>query len=895
MRRAELQGYIRPTPLRKSWLSHFNPMIISWCGKIVFLPRIIFMVLTLPLILQTPMAAALSEQDFRCLYAPCEQYVPNINCDSTPTPPGTQPTVAGGKIYILGDSLTKGMKAELEASLKPKYSEVRINGQDSRPLYYPSGRSGPVIDGFTALNDDKAFVAQANTIVIGLGTNTSGDATNFTKQVTDMIAAINTINTNKPNIFWTNIVGVKASKPLYASYNKVLQDLSGSLRFTVINWFATVDPNTDPTNPSGPNDSNGYFSNDSLGVHPTANGGFTKLIELINKALGGVAASPASQVTLPEECICDAGGESTTPLNGDDNIAKIYNYLLGKVVAGVNLKDYHVAGILGNMQHESGYQEQRLQGTPSGVKTPAESLSASQLAAPRLGWGLVQWTPVSKVINPLKAAGKNPNDLATQLDFLLEQLNGGTPSGEGAAGRHLVSTTNVAGATVSFELKYERHAGGAQPARIIEAQKILERARQGQLGGGTSPTPAAPAPGGIKPVIVLDPGHGGTGTNKIDRTDPATGLHDGDFNNDAERKSVFAVAQMVKAELEQAGYQVILTKDSAEALVYLRDRANIGNNAKAAIGVSIHTQGDRPFGTWQEIYVQKVGLYRGDGANKQVFNDAAVAAASQKYAAIMKQERDAIEVKSGTTVIKDNSFDARGGGIEPGNIPLVQLWATVPWIYLEAGGNNATTGLTEPQKATYAKAISSGIKKAVPPGAAAPSSTDGCGSSASTGDLPSTVLAYAWPDYRGSGYVTMKPEYAQATTAARAAGQYIGGIRYPGVDCGGFTTRLIINSGFDPTFNHSGKGGPTPTQLAWSRANWQKVGRGNTLSTADLRPGDIAFRVTSSGGNDGHTFAYAGDIPNFGSKIASASLDGRAPMAGKENPLGGNIEWYRKK
>jgi hypothetical protein len=140
----------------------------------------------------------------------------------------------------------------------------------------------------------------------------------------------------------------------------------------------------------------------------------------------------------------------------------------------------------------------------------------------------------------------------------------------------------------------------------------------------------------------------------------------------------------------------------------------------------------------------------------------------------------------------------------------------------------------------------------------------------------------------------MKPEYANAVTEAKKAGQYIGGVSYPGVDCGGFVTRVMVNSGFEAAYNHSGKGGFTGIQLAWVRANWRKLGRGNTLSTGDLLPGDVAFRVNSDGSNDGHTFMFVGKQPGFAEIIASSSLDERAPMAGRESAVASNIEWYRK-
>ena len=109
-----------------------------------------------------------------------------------------------------------------------------------------------------------------------------------------------------------------------------------------------------------------------------------------------------------------------------------------------------------------------------------------------------------------------------------------------------------------------------------------------------------------------------------------------------------------------------------------------------------------------------------------------------------------------------------------------------------------------------------------------------------------------------------------------------------GADCGGFVTRLVTDSGWDPAYNHNGKGGPTPTQKAWLDDNWENLGKGNVIDTGTLRPGDVAMLP-------GHTFIYVGDIPGFGSKIASASLCQRAPMAGSESITASNTTWYRKK
>lgn len=159
--------------------------------------------------------------------------------------------------------------------------------------------------------------------------------------------------------------------------------------------------------------------------------------------------------------------------------------------------------------------------------------------------------------------------------------------------------------------------------------------------------------------------------------------------------------------------------------------------------------------------------------------------------------------------------------------------------------------------------------------------------------LQATVKMYAWPTYRKPSYVTLKPEYDKAVKAAMKSGGYVGGIKYKGVDCGGFVTRVMVDSGYEPEYNAAK--GATATQKAWLDANWEKIGTGSTIDVATLKPGDVAMKT-------GHTFMFAGtDIDGFGSGtsgwkgVASASLDERSPMAGIEDLTESSLTWYRKK
>ena len=159
------------------------------------------------------------------------------------------------------------------------------------------------------------------------------------------------------------------------------------------------------------------------------------------------------------------------------------------------------------------------------------------------------------------------------------------------------------------------------------------------------------------------------------------------------------------------------------------------------------------------------------------------------------------------------------------------------------------------------------------------------GAGAVAGNRVGTAINYSWPEYHPKPYVKMKPSYAKAVSEAKANGEYVGGISFPGVDCGGFITRVMRNSGDDPEYNKSEA--DTSYQLKYLQGS-PKYTEVHPKSTTDVHPGDIAIR-------DGHTYMYVGKQPGFGTRIASASLDGRAPMAGSEIPADPSYQWFRLK
>lgn len=213
------------------------------------------------------------------------------------------------------------------------------------------------------------------------------------------------------------------------------------------------------------------------------------------------------------------------------------------------------------------------------------------------------------------------------------------------------------------------------------------------------------------PLIVLDPGHSGSSLTTID---PATQIRDEEYRNTPETQNMFEVATILQAKLEAAGYRVLMTKQHWDDTVCKRDRVNVANQNGAALAVSLHTSG-HTFGHYGQIYVQRMDSYREDIHGKKVFFSLPdVAALSAKYGQIFLEERRKIEGNS-VVITVNSGWGERG--LAPGNLPIVQLFAQVPWILCEAG-----VPQDDHDKELYAQSMFNSIVRCVPIGttAAAP-------------------------------------------------------------------------------------------------------------------------------------------------------------------------------
>nr|WP_249123654.1 MULTISPECIES: N-acetylmuramoyl-L-alanine amidase [unclassified Bradyrhizobium] len=191
------------------------------------------------------------------------------------------------------------------------------------------------------------------------------------------------------------------------------------------------------------------------------------------------------------------------------------------------------------------------------------------------------------------------------------QVNFRFSPGTGQTGRGLIKAFRYGlvmpgGSRIVFDLTgpariekaFVLEAANGQPARLIVELAATDKAgfQQAQAAGDTAPAlrPAvddrtvttgavvADASGehageaDTRPIIVLDPGHGG-----IDNGTMAP-------SGETEKTIVLDFAKALRAQIEKSGkYRVVMTR-SDDTFIPLGDRVKIARNAKASLFVSIH-------------------------------------------------------------------------------------------------------------------------------------------------------------------------------------------------------------------------------------------------------------------------------------------------------------------
>ncbi|MGX1322445.1 N-acetylmuramoyl-L-alanine amidase [Bradyrhizobium sp. USDA 377] len=187
------------------------------------------------------------------------------------------------------------------------------------------------------------------------------------------------------------------------------------------------------------------------------------------------------------------------------------------------------------------------------------------------------------------------------------QVNFQLPAGTGTAGRGLVKAFRYGlvmpgGSRIVFDLtgptkianSYVVEAANGQPARLVLELEEVDRAafvatlapeNRPELRPAVADAPPATVPATApdtaqqkadgRPVVVIDPGHGG-----IDNGTQSSG--------ESEKNLVLAFGRALRDRLDKAGkYRVVMTRDD-DTFIPLNDRVKVARNLKAALFVSIH-------------------------------------------------------------------------------------------------------------------------------------------------------------------------------------------------------------------------------------------------------------------------------------------------------------------
>jgi N-acetylmuramoyl-L-alanine amidase len=191
----------------------------------------------------------------------------------------------------------------------------------------------------------------------------------------------------------------------------------------------------------------------------------------------------------------------------------------------------------------------------------------------------------------------------------IPQVSFQLPEGIGATGRGLIKAFRYGlvmpgGSRIVFDLtgparianSYVLDAANGQPPRLVLELEEVDRTAfvqslaaenrpelrptvaVAETSAVTAPAPVAPkpaTPGDARPVIVIDPGHGG-----IDNGTQSSG--------ESEKNLVLGFGLALRDRIEKSGkYRVVMTRTD-DTFIPLGDRVKIARNQSAALFVSIH-------------------------------------------------------------------------------------------------------------------------------------------------------------------------------------------------------------------------------------------------------------------------------------------------------------------
>lgn len=183
------------------------------------------------------------------------------------------------------------------------------------------------------------------------------------------------------------------------------------------------------------------------------------------------------------DCEVSTASGNNLSLVGNENGEKIFAYLIGK-----GLSAEQAAGVLGNLQEESGFDPAIIQGIKGINGGRPRIATESYVLEKDIGFGLAQWTFRSRQLaleDFARSTNRSIIDLSMQLDFLWKELSASP------ALASLQSQTTPETAAKDFHATFEQSADDAAgiQERAAGARELYEKYKS--LAPATSTAPAS--------------------------------------------------------------------------------------------------------------------------------------------------------------------------------------------------------------------------------------------------------------------------------------------------------------------------------------------------------------------------------------------------------------------
>lgn len=214
--------------------------------------------------------------------------------------------------------------------------------------------------------------------------------------------------------------------------------------------------------------------------------------------------------------------------------------------------------------------------------------------------------------------------------------------------------------------------------------------------------------GGYKPIVVVDPGHGGRDAGAIAR------------RKTLEKDIVLKVAKETARALKERGFEVIMTRER-DVYVTLQDRTGLANRVKADIFVSIHANASPIGGNLEGIETYFLSPARSDRAKDvAALENSVVVENMGRYSqetflnflnreTVVASNKLAIDVQRGMLFgVRERFPSVPDNGVREGPF-WVLVGAQMPAVLVEVGYLTHAEEIKRLTNDTYQKSVAQGI------------------------------------------------------------------------------------------------------------------------------------------------------------------------------------------